>query len=180
MSVWAVLATGPSLTPAVVQSVKGRCSVVAVSNAWTLAPWADVLVSSDAAWWKAHPEALQFAGRKFGVMPDFRAVNGVERFPAETSTNSGLLGLKVAVSLGATRVLLCGLDMSKPGEHFFGAHPAPLKSTTEHRMEIFRRQFAGFRPRGVQIFNCTPGSALKVYPHRDLEDCLAESAALGA
>lgn len=84
----------------------------------------------------------------------------------------------VAVSLGAKRVLLCGFDMNRPGDHFFGRHVLPLKSTTPQRQEIFKRQFAGYRPRGVEIINCTPGSALHAYPKRDLEDCLAESSVL--
>lgn len=178
MSVWAVLATGPSLSQSVVNSVQSRVKVVAVSDAYRLAPWADVLVSTDAGWWRAHEEALGFPGSKYGAMPDFRSVPGVERFPADSATNSGLLGVKVAVHLGARRVLLCGFDMNQPGEHFFGRHPLPLKSTTADRQEVFKRQFAGYRPRGVEIINCTPGSALDCYPRRDLEDCLAESAVL--
>lgn len=174
---WAILATGPSMSQAVADSVRG-CKVVAVSDAYRLAPWADVLCSTDAGWWLANAEALQFRGQKYGAMPDFRRISGVERFPADSSINSGLLGVRVAVHLGARRVLLCGFDMNRPGEHFFGTHPAPLKSTTADRQEVFKRQFAGFHPRGVEIINCTPGSALTCYPRRELEDCLAESAVL--
>lgn len=176
--IWAVLATGPSMSQAVADVVRSKVKVVAVSDAYRLAPWADVLCSTDAGWWKANPAALEFAGDKYGAMPEFRGVPGVERFPADSSTNSGLLGVKVAVHLGARRVLLCGFDMNQPGDHFFGRHPAPLKSTTADRQEVFKRQFAWFRPRGVEIINCTPGSALDCYQRRDLEDCLAESAVL--
>jgi len=178
MTTWAVLATGPSMSRAVADQVKGRCRTVTVSDAWTLAPWADALVSTDGAWWKAHPEALEFKGRKFGAMQSFRPLESVESFPAETHTNSGLLGLMVAVHLGAKRVLLCGVDLNRPGHHFFGRHPAPLKSTSADRMAAFKRQFGHYRPRGIEIVNCSPSSSLDCYPRGSLEDCLAESAVL--
>lgn len=170
MTTWAVLATGPSMSQSVANAVRGRCCVVAVSDAYKLAPWANVLVSADKAWWDHNPEALRFPGKKYGAMPEFNAVPGVERFRVSGGTNSGLLGLMVSVHLGATKVLLCGFDMHSPGEHFFGRHPKPLKSTTADRMAAFRRQFMTFKPKGVEIINCTPGSELKVYPMGRLED----------
>lgn len=178
MTTWAVLATGPSMSQAVADQVKGKCKVVAVSDAWRLAPWADALASTDSGWWKAHPEAANFEGLKFGAMPSFRSVPKVERLSIVTHTNSGLLGLMVAVNLGAKRVLLCGVDLNQPGEHFFGRHLMPLKATTPQRMEVFKQQFRNYRPRGIEIINCSPSSDLDCYPRGTLEDCLAESAVL--
>jgi hypothetical protein len=100
----------------------------------------------------------------------------VERFPsADHGSNSGLLGCQVAVSMGAKTILLCGFDMK--GSHFFGPHQAPLKNTQPARFEVFHRQFARFRPRGVEILNCTLGSALTCYPRAELNACLPELAA---
>lgn len=170
MSTWAVLATGPSLSQAVADAVRGRCKVAAVSDSIRLAPWADVLVSADRAWWDFHGEKLDFAGPRYGVMPDFQQINGVERFKAPSGTNSALVATMVAVSLGATKVLLCGVDLHSPGDHFFGRHPAGLKSTPAKRLEVFKEQFARYRPKGVEIVNCTPGSALTAYRMGTLED----------
>lgn len=170
--IFAVLATGPSMSQQLADSLRGRCKVVAVSDAYRLAPWADALVSTDYAWWRVHSRALLFPGRKFGVIPSFRTLEGVESLPVETGTNSGLLGIMAAVKLGATRVLLCGFDMHSPGKHFFGKHPEPLRSTPPARMEVFKKQFAAYRPRGVEIINCTPGSALNCYPRAELENCI--------
>lgn len=75
-----------------------------------------------------------------------------------------------AVELGAARVLLLGFDMR--GAHYFGPHRAPLKNTDAARFEKFKRQFAAYRPPGVEIINCTPGSALSCYPLGQLEDYL--------
>jgi hypothetical protein len=170
-----ILATGPSMSQAVADSVRGRATVIAVSDAHRLAPWSDALVSTDARWWKAHPEALEFAGRKLGGMPDFAEIRGVERVHGvPSSTNSGLLACQVAVSMGANTLLLTGFDLG--GTHFFGEHKPPLKNTTPMRFETFIRQFERYKPKGVKILNCTPGSALKCYPFGTLSDCLAEPA----
>jgi hypothetical protein len=76
--------------------VRGKCRVVAVNDAYRLAPWADALVGNDRAWWGLYPEALNFAGRKFAGT----SVQHVERLaPNEAfppGTNSGLQGMRVA------------------------------------------------------------------------------------
>jgi hypothetical protein len=168
VTTFAVLATGPSMSEAVARGVMLRCNVVAVSDAFRLAPWADALASQDVAWWRHNPDAMEFAGRKFcGAME----VPGVERMPGISSgSNSGLLALHVAVKLGATRILLLGFDMR--GTHYFGPHPKPLKNTTPDRYTAFQEQFRRFQPRGVEILNCTPGSALKCYPTGEIEKAL--------
>jgi hypothetical protein len=170
--IFAVLATGPSMSQDIADSVRGRCRVVAVSDAYKLAPWADALASTDAAWWKHHKEALEFKGLKYGAFPDFRPVAGVQRLELSSETNSGLLGMHVAERLGASVILMLGFDLK--GSHFFGQHPEPLKNTTEDRFKAIRKQFQHFRPRGVRIINCTPGSALECYEKGDLNACLAE------
>lgn len=177
--IFAVLATGPSLSQSVVDSVKGRCNVVAVSNAYKLAPWADAMVSCDASWWNNNPEAMGFQGRKFTTAPDWQGLSDLERVPGVVSgTNSGLLGLMVAVQLGATRIMMIGYDMR--GTHFFGPHPAPLRNPNAARFEVFKKQFERYKPLGVEIVNCTPGSALKAYQMADLHESLAQSALYGS
>lgn len=170
MKTWAVLATGPSMTAAIAARAQGAMPVVAVSDAYELAPEARAVASTDSAWWAEHPVALHHPGRKFCAAPSFQPVAGVERLPVTSHTNSGLLGVMVAIKLGAKRVLLLGFDMH--GEHYFGRHAAPLKNTTEMRFAQFKRQFAAYRPLGVEIINCTPGSELSCYPRGKLESYL--------
>lgn len=174
---FAILATGTSMSQAVADQVRGRCKVVAVSDAYRLAPWADALASVDAAWWRQNQEAFEFKGRKFTYAPG-QGLSQLERIPGVTSgMNSGLFGIKVAVHMGATRVLLCGFDMR--GTHYFGPHKT-LRNTKPARFEVFKRQFAAYNPPKVEILNCTPGSALKCYPTVNLEDCLVEPALYAA
>lgn len=171
MTTWVVLATGPSMSQEVADSVRGL-PTVAVSNAHELAPWADVLVSSDRAWWTHNPTAKDFAGEKY-VGLCIEAPKDVEKFAgAMSGSNSGLLAIQVAVSKGATRVLLFGVDLG--GKHYFGDHPAPLKNTRPERYEIFQKQFAAYHPKGVEILNCSPDSALRAYPFADAAEYLPQ------
>jgi hypothetical protein len=165
-----VLATGPSMSQEIADYVRGKCRVVAVNDAFRLAPWADALVGNDRAWWCLYPEALNFAGRKFAGT----SVQHVERLaPNEAfppGTNSGLQGMRVARHLGAKRILLCGFDMH--GDHYFGKHPEPLKNTTPERLTQLIAQFD--RWVGSDVINCTPGSKLTRFRFMDLREALPD------
>lgn len=165
MATWAVLATGQSMSQEIADSVRGKCKVAAVSDAIELAPWADCLVSADGSWWR-HKKP-EFAGPKYtlATVPDTERV-----VDTPMGTNSGLLALRVAVMLGATRVLLLGIDLH--GTHYFGPHTGALKNTTPQRMETFKQQFASYKPRNVEIWNCSPSSHLMAYPKANLEQVL--------
>lgn len=164
------------MSQAVADKVKGRVNAVAVSDAYKLAPWADLLVSTDGRWWKHHPEAIKLQKPKFAATHHWSAVNGVEScLELGTHVNSGLLACHIAIKYGATKLLLLGFDF-RPG-HFFGDHPEPLKNTTSARYEVFQKQFEGFRPLGVEIVNCTQDSGLRAYPMKDLDACLGKPSA---
>lgn len=168
--VWAVLATGPSMNQAIADFVRGKCSVVAVSDAYEFAPWADALVSHDVGWWREHPEAKQFKGRKFCAT----SMSGTELIKGSyigSDLNSGLEGMRVAQMLGASRILLLGFDMSaRNGAHYFGRHQHPLVNTTKERFAKHIEQFKNWR--GCEVWNCTPGSALTQFPFVDMREAL--------
>lgn len=173
-----ILAPGESLDSSVAESCRGAGYVIAVCDAFRLAPWCDAIVSTDYAWWRHRPEIGAMTCRKFSTA-NHPGVEKVEKRASEISsgTNSGLLALHVAVTmLGATDILLVGFDMR--GQHFFGRHKEPLKNTTEARFAVFKLQFAQMEPiykrYGARIVNCTPGSALKVYPFGNLDEELAQ------
>lgn len=174
MSVCVVLATGASLTPEQVAHVRtaheeGRCKAVAVSNAYQLAPWADAMVANDMKWWRQHPEALKFAGRKFCGSD----LKGTEKLPPipmfPVGTNSGLQGMRVALMLGAKRIILLGLDMK--GTHYFGKHPSPLKNSSPADFQRMLVQFQRWKS-GAEVINCSPGSALTCFRTATLADVL--------
>lgn len=64
------LASGPSLVAEDVDYVCGKATVIAINDAIRLAPWADVLYSSDQIWWGNHYKAMRsFPGVKVRVNP---------------------------------------------------------------------------------------------------------------
>lgn len=64
------LASGPSLVAEDVEYVRGKATVIAINDAIRLAPWADLLYSSDQIWWGNHyREMRSFPGIKVRVAP---------------------------------------------------------------------------------------------------------------
>lgn len=177
MKTWAVLASGPSATLEQAHALRAaKVPTVAVSDGFYLAPWCVAAVSADRAWWKHHTLAASSSCQKFCIQ-DTQGLEGIQQFKSMPSgVNSGLLGLAVAVHLGATRVLLLGIDLKQPGLHFFGRHPENFRPPKPQRLEIFKQQFRAYHPKGVEIINCAPGSALDAYPRGQLADCLAQLA----
>lgn len=165
----AILASGPSMSQAVADSVRGRCKVIAVSDAYRLAPWADCLVSTDTAWWRHHKP--EFSGLRFSSSEAHgtQSIKGIS-----SQTNSGAMAIRVAMTLGATEIILLGFDGH--GTHFFGSHPKGLKDTTEQRRRVHMVQHRlaaqDCKRAGVTVWNCTPGTVIDAYPIKTLEEVL--------
>lgn len=134
-----VAATGPSLTPELAEACRGD-RIIAVSDAYRLLPFADVLYSCDARWWDHHQNCGGFAGEKWSSHDDkgnrkevqqqkfgLRLVRGA---PGTTGTgkntqhrfsddpevihyggNSGFQAVNLAIHFGAARIVLVGFDM---------------------------------------------------------------------
>lgn len=173
MSLWALLAPGPSATAE--QAAKVHAAGIplgAIGNAFELAPFAAFIASSDAAWWRRYPDAQARECRKFGMHegPGFERVKDF----GLGIVNSGVLGLQcVAREFGASKVLLLGFDMH--GTHFFGAYTNGLRNTAPHQRQSHLQQYARWALRNpkVEVINCTPGSALTAFPRSSLDACLA-------
>lgn len=188
-STCAVLATGPSLTAEVAETCRA-VRAIAVNDAYRLAPWAEVLFACDGDWWDHHKGCSGFAGEKWSSHGTpcndkrrhaerygLRLVAGVDgpgfsRDPTRIhyGANSGFQALNLALLFGARRIALVGFDMrSVEGrQHFFGAHGGGLRAPD---FALFLKRFelaARTVPRGVEVVNCTPGSALKCFPTADL------------
>jgi len=176
---WCVLATGASVSPALLQQVR-HLDCIAVNNAYRDAPWARALVANDAAWWRVHPEARAFPGEQWCGS---RRVDGPRWMPPSTgvgsASNSGLRALDLAIShYGAKRVLLLGVDLV--GRHYHGDHPSPLKNPDAARFALFRSQFASYAARlapDVEVLNCSAISTLACFPYCALDAALERAAA---
>jgi hypothetical protein len=186
------LGGGPSLTQRQVDAVRGRARAVAVNDAYRLAPWADVLYACDYRWWEWHPGALGFAGEKVTYSrraaqrwPGLRWIRGDPK-AAGLSTkprllhcgrNSGYQGINLAYLYGARRIVLLGYDMQLIGNraHWFGEHPNKVRSNYKGWLTNYQTIAAQLPSLGLQIINCTPGSALRCFPMGKLEDVLMEA-----
>lgn len=93
-----------------------------------------------------------------------------------TGRNSGFQALNIAVLTGAKRILLLGYDgaPSRDGKtHWHGDHPivAPL-SVYAHYRAAFSAAETPLLELGVEVINCSPGSAIDSFPKVPLEKAL--------
>jgi hypothetical protein len=93
-----------------------------------------------------------------------------------TGRNSGFQAINLAVHTGIRRILLLGYDMRAVDgkSHWFGEHPRPAGASIYEStfLPAFQSLIQPLEDLGVEVINCTPESALKVFPRRDLADCL--------
>lgn len=184
------LACGPSLTAADVNHCRGKATVLAINDSWRLAPWADALIASDAAWWHHHRGASAFPGLKFSLDKAAASVpgvvvlkntgdKGIELDPTglRTGRNTGAAAINLAVHFGATRIILLGYDMevqAKGPTHWFGDHPLGLRNHSPY--PLFRQMIATMadplRDAGVEVINCSRHTALDCFPCRPLDEVL--------
>lgn len=190
----ACVAPGPSLTRETCDRLAGRCRVLVVNNAYQLAPWADWLYACDRNWWDVHEADVRahFYGECWTQAADAAEMYRLhhvqmapppERFRGLDTRignirggyNGGYQAINLALHFGATRILLVGYDMQPIGDkhHFFGeyTHPKLAKSRDYAR---FAQAFDTIRPEdyGLEIVNCTPGSAVRAFPFMELSAAL--------
>ena len=101
-------------------------------------------------------------------------IEGLEDSPngLRTGANSGYQAINLAVHLGARRIILLGYDMkpSNGRSHWFGEHPDRVDPPYSTMLASFPSLVDPLRKRGVEVINCTPDSALDVFPKMDLKD----------
>lgn len=182
-----VIGTGPSLTQAQINYCRDKARVIAINDAYKLAPWADTLWGCDGKWWRWHSNtATKFAGDRITLDPMVPASlanlmnnTGREGFDdrpwcVRTGANGGYQGVCLAALRGAVKILLVGFDhRGEPGQsHFFGDHPDRLISPYDLFIRQWRTLVEPMTALGIEIINCTPGSALDVWNIEPLEDVL--------
>jgi len=184
------LGGGPSLTQEDVNHCHGKATVVAINDAWRLAPWADALIASDAAWWRHYQGVPAYRGLKFSLEPGasvFASVtvlrntgdSGLETDPTgvRTGRNTGAAAINLAVHFGAKRIVLLGYDMEAKSEaksHWFGGHPRGLRGGSPY--PLFRQMIGTMveplARAGVEVVNCSPDTALTCFPRQPLREVL--------
>jgi len=180
----ACAASGPSISAEDLQLVRSAgVPLICVNNTWRLAPWADMVVAMDTAWWKHYGAELQagFAGERVGYTsqaPKFGAGYTVHGTMLHSFGNSGALAVAVAVRGRAERVLLLGFDClpREDGQmHWHGNHPAPLSNphmSINRWPQQFERVAKHAREQRVAVINCSRRTALKCFERQTLEEAL--------
>jgi hypothetical protein len=111
----AVLASGPSMSAGVAQSLRNHRTIV-VNATHQIAPWADMLVALDHPW---REEFRQFVGLRVAGFEDEELDalyagpfwNRVQVGNASLEfRNSGLAAIRIAAAMGASRIILAGFE----------------------------------------------------------------------
>jgi hypothetical protein len=195
MTTYVLLGGGPSLTRLDVDLVKqhrdrGRCAVIAINDAYRLAPWADALYACDQKWWTWHGGVPGFAGPKYGMGSACEPITqagvtvmrntgpcGLELEPGglRAGSNSGYQALNLAVQWGARMILLLGFDMCADGgrTHWFGDHPDGQLQPFDGMRRAFDTILEPLAELKVSVVNCSRRTALEAFPIRPLADALA-------
>jgi hypothetical protein len=187
-----VIATGPSLTAEDVDYCRGKARVIAINDAYTLAPWADALYATDAKWWHWHHGVPSFTGAKWSMEHSAWGTHRVlytdvqrlrntgagalEHNPTglRNGRNSGFAAINLAVHYGAGRIVLLGYDMQPSGgkSHFFGEHPNKQKSPYPQFRNTMATLVKPLAKMGIEIVNCSVNSVLTCFPKADLRQTL--------
>lgn len=195
-----ILATGPSLTQEDVDYVRGKARVIAINDAYKLAPWADCLYGTDARWWHWHHGVPSFTGPKWSLehsqwgnfrarYPDVQRLmntgpDGLEHKPTglKNGRNSGYAAVNLACHYGATRIILLGYDLQtvKGKSHFFGHHPNKSVSPYSSFRQRFQSLVKPLKKIGVEVINCSAHTALTAFPCAPLRETLKADAAVAA
>lgn len=188
-----IIASGPSLSDdqlAHVHDKRASCHVVAVNNTAERAPWADVVYMGDftclrhylprlkpqtSGEWVTQCKAGAERWKLTHVKPCSNKGMTLERI--HMNGNSGAQAVNLAAAFGAKRILLLGFDMKadKHGrDHWFGQHPKPLvqRQLYDDWLEKFVHIAKDAKALGVEIINCTPASALTVFPMQPITEVL--------
>jgi hypothetical protein len=184
---------GPSLTLDDVASVRGRARVIAINDAYLLAPWAEILYAADRTWIDAHHGVPDFQGLKYSIdshdtvsRPDWTVLKntgplGLELDPAglRAGLNSGYQAINLAVHFGAKQIVLLGYDLSpdESREHWFPDPPDRQPSPYSQMREAFTSIVEPLAALGVSVVNCSRRTALTVFQRASLADALVERAA---
>ncbi len=178
--------TGDSLRKSDIDYCANKAKIIAVNNAYKLAPYADLLYASDSKWWIWHEGATDFRGwrltREREAALEYE-IDWIESFnksglsqepdKIHNGYNSGYQAVNVAYLLGCRDVYLLGYDMQKTNNktHYFGDHPDGRTPPFKKFIEAFTELSKMLPEYGLTITNVTRETALECFPRKGLQEC---------
>jgi hypothetical protein len=177
---WIILASGPSLTPEDIETVRqSGLKTIAVNSTWKAARFCHVIYAGDRKWWHEYRHEIDIDAKRvcFSLAACRLYKLKHHKGKKEKGYNSGMLAIDYAAQRGAKKIILLGYDCSvKHGIHHHGPHekthnPNPTKC------EIWQGQFQYVQKvhSGVDIVNCSRYTELRAFRRGILEDEIAES-----
>jgi hypothetical protein len=182
-----ILGGGPSLQKVNLQVLMGR-KVIAVNNAYQLAPFAKICFFGDSDWWYNHQERLmKFPGLRVTCAkehlgnPHLLVLKRVEpglglcldSSGVAWHTNSGAAAINLAYHLGAAKIVLLGFD-GKCTDGKPNWHDEHKRKATDRILKTYVPAFDSLArdlpKRGVDVINCTQDSAITCFPTSTLEE----------
>jgi len=168
------MASGPSLTPEQIEAARGH-RVIVTNTTFQAVPWADVCFAMDRRWWAQYLKEVKetFQGERWTAGIKVNEVQSASGLAPVM--NSGAGAILLARYFGAGRVVLLGYDGKRgpKGEaHHHGDHPKPLSNAFS--LPRWPRQFerVAQRVEGLEVINCSPGSAIAAFPQGSLDEVL--------
>lgn len=151
--------------------------------------WIDIVFFGDERWYRWHRKSLK---EFYGLIVTSRSnlhktdkkvlatcrgkAMGLEkrrRFIA-WNKSSGAAAINLAFHLGSKRIVLLGFDMRRVDDcaNWHKDHPSPDKNPYERFLTAFPLIKRDAEKAGLEIINCTPDSALTIFPIMTLEEYL--------
>jgi hypothetical protein len=189
-----LIATGPSLTEEVVDIIrkyKNDFVIFGCNDSYRIVDFLDIHYACDTAWWNIHAEPFrekypfletwtqskEHKNTEFnlnvikgGSLPGLSLKSDFIHW----GSNSGYQLLNIAFLMGCCRFILVGYNMQQVNgqRHYFGEHPESMKRNSPY--PAFVKAFSTIQPEIKElIINCTPDSALTIFPYQNLEEVLA-------
>lgn len=195
-----VIGGGPSLRGFDFDRLRDR-NVVAVNAAFIDAPRASVMLSSAHAFYEMHRDAIAAFGgialtmskaahiasqgrlHLIEAIPTLKEGFAVPAGAVRRGLTTGHTAAALAVAMGASRVVLLGIDgrAGDDGASHFHGHYTHRGPTTADQLAAYVAAWKGWRADaeavGVEIVNATPGSVVTEFTAVDIDDELADAAA---
>lgn len=186
-----VVASGPTARDVGVEKIRdANVRMIVVNTSYKLVPYANLLYATDFQWWYHNHRGVQqnFRGQRVAptkkkIETTFNNISTVDVVPPHdprrstiilepegligSGGNSGFQALNIAAQTGTSRIVMVGFDMTTGlGYHWHGDHKArnPEETDTARWAMILDEQAAVFKSAGIEVFNCSPISALQNYP----------------
>ena len=182
-----ILGGGPGLLAVDLERLRGE-RIVAVNNAFKVAPFSEICYFKDFVWFGWNAEELRLFGGmtvtscyKFKRSSWIRVLREGHRSPFDTrrgrinrGTNAGFEAACLALKLGARKLVLLGFDM-RVVEGKANYHDEHRREVGEHLYSFqYSPQFYIVRDfcdaQGIPVFNATPGSELEHFPIIPIEE----------